>query len=305
MTSGPYPPRNWALGGAPNKAIDIPVTSICLALYVCGAAIHMTIFQLNRRRGHKFLFNAVIFGFCMSRIVTCSLRLASLMHPRNIRLTIAAQIFTAAGVLLIFIVNLLWTQRVVRSLHPRFGWHRVPSTALKMLWPVLGLTLVVTIVSVVQSLYTMRPRTLFIDRALQLYGTTFLAIISFLPLPILALCFAFPRTQRADAFGKGSLRTKVAVLVTGTLLVCFGATYRSATMWMSPVPMRQPLPGYYHKAAFYMVNFGVEIMVVALYAGARVDRRFWIPDGARGPGSYGQREAIESTPAVMVEKEVV
>src|SRR5690242_21799677 len=66
MTSGPYAPRNWALGGAPNKAIDVPVTSICLALYVCGAATHMTIFQLNQRRGHKFLFNAVLFGPCPS-----------------------------------------------------------------------------------------------------------------------------------------------------------------------------------------------------------------------------------------------
>ncbi|UPX16425.1 uncharacterized protein EKO05_0006825 [Ascochyta rabiei] len=115
MTSGPYRPRFWALGGSPNKSIDIPVTSICLALYVCGAAIHMTIFQLNRRRGHKFLFNAVMFGFCMSRIVTCSLHLSSLMHPRNIRFAIAAQIFTAASMLLIFIINLLWTQRAVRS----------------------------------------------------------------------------------------------------------------------------------------------------------------------------------------------
>lgn len=241
----------------------------------------------------------------MSRIVTCSLRLATLIHPHNIRLAIAAQIFTAAGVLLIFVINLLWTQRVVRSLHPQFGWHRIPSTALKLLWPVLALTLVITIVSVVQSLYTLRPRTLHIDRALQLYGTTFLAIVSFLPLPILALCFAFPRTQRADAFGKGSLRTKIAVLVTGTVLVCFGATYRAGTMWMAPVSMRQPLPAYYHKAAFYLVNFGVEIVVVALYAGARVDRRFWVPDGAKGPGSYGHREAIESLPIEVGEKEVV
>lgn len=224
------------------------------------------------------------------------------MHPRNIRLAIAAQIFVAAGVLLVFIINILWTQRIVRSLHPRFGWHRIPSTALKLFWPLIPLTLVALIVSVVQSMYTLRPRTLFIDRAIQLYGTTFLAILSFLPLPIIALCFIFPRSQRPDAFGHGSLKTKVAVLVTGTVLVCFGATYRAGTSWKHPVSMKQPLPPYYHKAAFYVVNFGVELLVVALYAIARVDRRFWVPNGAKGPGSYSQLKALESTAENSTEK---
>lgn len=60
--SPPYLPKNWALGGAPDKAVDIPVTAVCLFLYVCGAATHMTILQLNQRRGHKFLFNGALFG---------------------------------------------------------------------------------------------------------------------------------------------------------------------------------------------------------------------------------------------------
>ncbi|KAJ8112869.1 hypothetical protein OPT61_g4866 [Boeremia exigua] len=61
------------------------------------------------------------------------------------------------------------------------------------------------------------------------------------------------------------------------------------------------MPGYFHKAAFYVVNFAVEIVVVALYAGMRVDRRFWVPDGAKGPGSYERREAIEKQGSVEKE----
>ncbi|KAF2623595.1 hypothetical protein BU25DRAFT_400670 [Macroventuria anomochaeta] len=293
MSQGPpYLPRVWALGGAPNKSIDIPVTSICLALYICGAAIHMTILQLNNRRRHKFLFSGALFGFCMSRSITCSLRISSVVYAHNIRLAIAAQIFTAAGVLIIFVINLLWTQRLVRSLHPQFGWHRVPSTILKILWPLIGLTLAVLITATVQSFYTRRPRTLFIDRALQLYGTTFLAILSFLPIPILLLAFTVPRNQTPDTFGRGRLRTKVVVLLTGTVLVCFGASYRAGTMWLTLVQNTSPLPAYYHKAAFYIVDFGVEILTVYLYAITRVDQRFHIPDGARGPGSYSQSEPL-------------
>jgi hypothetical protein len=229
----------------------------------------------------------------MSRIVTCSLRLSSIVCPHNIRLAIATQIFTVAGVLIVFVVNLLWTKRLVRSLHPHFGWHRIPSTLLKLLWPIIGLTLIALITVTVQSFYTLRPRTHFIDRAVQLYGTTFLAIISFLPLPILALAFAVPRKQRHDKFGAGRLRVKVAVLVTGTMLVCFGASYRAGTSWKAPVPMTEPLPGYFHKAAFYVVDFGVEILTVGLYALMRVDLRFHVPDGARGPGAYSRREGLE------------
>ncbi|KAF3007485.1 hypothetical protein E8E13_005162 [Curvularia kusanoi] len=290
--SPPYPPRNWSLGGLATKSTDIPITSVFLFLYICLAATHMTIFQLNKRRGHKFLFNGALFGFCMSRIVTNILRLASITHPHNIRLAIAAQIFVAAGVLIVFVINLLWTQRIVRALHPSFGWSRGASFALKPLWVLIFLTLAALITTIVQSFYTLRPRTLFIDRAVQLYGVTFMAVIAFLPLPILAIAFAVPRKYSHERFGTGSLRTKVAVLVTGALLLSFGASYRAGTTWMPPVSRHEPMPAYFNKAALYCVDFGVEVLTVGLYAVTRVDLRFHVPDGAKGPGSYTKAKII-------------
>jgi hypothetical protein len=58
----PYPPTNWSLGGTPEASVDVPVTSVFLALFILGAISHMTIFQLNRRRGHKFLISGLLFG---------------------------------------------------------------------------------------------------------------------------------------------------------------------------------------------------------------------------------------------------
>ena len=49
----------------------------------------------------------------------------------------------------------------------------------------------------------------------------------------------------------------------------------------------QPEPAYFHRGWFYFMNFGIEILVVYMYAIMRVDLRFWIPNGAKGPGSYG------------------
>lgn len=65
---GPWLPQTWALGGIPKKSVDVPITAVFLVLFMLGAATHMTIFQLNLRRGHKFLFNAVLFGKAISYV---------------------------------------------------------------------------------------------------------------------------------------------------------------------------------------------------------------------------------------------
>jgi hypothetical protein len=50
------------MGGVPKIGVDVPITAVFLALFIGAAAIHMTIFQLNQRRGHKFIFSALLFG---------------------------------------------------------------------------------------------------------------------------------------------------------------------------------------------------------------------------------------------------
>jgi uncharacterized membrane protein YhhN len=60
--SPPYPPMTWGLGGAPEIGVDIPITAMFLAMFIMGAVAHMTIFQLNRRKGQKFLMSGLLFG---------------------------------------------------------------------------------------------------------------------------------------------------------------------------------------------------------------------------------------------------
>jgi len=222
----------------------------------------------------------------MARTVTNILRIASTSLPSNINLAIAASIFVAAGVLIIFIINLFFAQRILRAMHPRIGWHPAVSIAFKILYGLVACTLAIVITATVQSFFTLRPRTRTIDRGLQLYGSTFLAIVSFLPILIVAVALAIPRRSAPEKFSQGRLRTKIVTLLVGTLLVSLGAAFRCGTSWKHPVPLSQPRPKYYSKACFYIFNFTVEIVVVYLYAIIRVDRRFWIPDGAKGPGSY-------------------
>ncbi|KAF2199129.1 hypothetical protein GQ43DRAFT_473919 [Delitschia confertaspora ATCC 74209] len=282
----PYVPSTWAIGGIPKIGIDIPITAAFLFLYICGAATHMTIFQRNKRRGHKFLISVFTFGFCMARIATCTLRIASISLPKNIRLSIAASIFVSAGVLILFLVNLVFAQRIIRAMHPRLGWHPVFSISFKIAYVLIVLTLAIVITAAVQTFYSIRPRTRQIDRDLQLYGATFLAIVSFLPIPMVTLSFLLPRKSVPERFGTGSLPSQAFIVVTGSFFLTLGAWFRCGTAWKRPVPRSQPLPEYYARACFYVFIFVVEVIVVYFYAAMRVDKRFWVPNGAKGPGSY-------------------
>lgn len=281
-----------------------------MVLFVIGAAVHMKIFQGNRARGHKFLPNLFIFSkimrcifsvallilavFCMSRILTSILRIASVSLPQNIRLALAAQIFLAAGVLILFIINIIFAMRLVRSTHRSFGWHPAFGITFNILFVVIAATLIMVITGTVQSFYTLNLQIRATDRSLQLYGSTLLAIVATLPLPMAALTLLIPYSP-LDEFGTGRLRTKVIVLLISTTLLSIGAWYRCAITWQTPVPRSQPLPGYLGKAPFYILNFLFEFQTVIMYAVLRVDQRYHIPNGAHGPGSYSrpQRGDVE------------
>jgi hypothetical protein len=222
----------------------------------------------------------------MARIATCVVRIAAICRPRNISLSIAASVLVSAGILLVYIINLIFSQRIIRAMHPHSGWHPACSFTLHALYVLIGLTLAIVITATVQSFYTLRPRTRQIDRDLQLYGSTFLTIISFIPLPTVVVSFCVPRTSALDRFGTGRFRTKVGILLAGSSALCLGAAFRCGALWKRPVPRTEPMPGYYSRACFYIFVFAVEIVVIYLYAVMRVDLRFYIPDGADRRHTY-------------------
>lgn len=282
---GPYAPRVALLGGRPTVDVDVPVCAVFLALFLGFGASHMVIFRRNLSRGHKFIPSAVTFGFCMSRVIANIMRITWACRPNNVRIAIAAQIFVAAGILLLFVLNLLYSQRMLRAALPRFGWSRVVSYAFKVLYVLIVLTIIMIITCVIQSMYTLNANTLRIDRDIQLYGVTYFAIVSFLPIPITLLVLFFSRGKDIEHPGSGRWSTKGFIVLSAAVLLCLGASFRAGTTWMPPRPVTSP-PWYDHKACFYIFNFGIDISVVALFLVARVDRRFWVPNGSSAVRHY-------------------
>ncbi|KAL8948428.1 MAG: hypothetical protein Q9222_005380 [Ikaeria aurantiellina] len=316
----PYPPKVASLGGLPTVHTDIPITAVFLFLYICGAIAHMTIFQLNQRRGHKFLMSGMLFGFCMARIVTCIMRIAWTTRPHHVPLAIAAAVFVAAGVVLLYVINLIFAQRIIRAAHPNSGWHPLFSRTFIAIYVLIVVSLIMLITANVQNYYTLNKNTKRIDRDIILYGGTFYAIISFLPFPLVLGGLVIPRKTRLEKFGTGRYRSKIAILLTAAFFLCLGAAFRVGTNYKTPRPINDP-PTYYNKACFYIFNFTVEVIVIFLYVVVRVDRRFHVPNGSHGPGDYSGKNttaavkdaggngddmaaATRSSPTIMSEEEV-
>ena len=308
----PYAPRTAVIGGIPTVNVDVPICAVFLFLFIIGAAGHMTILQLNRRKGHKFLISGLLFGFCMARIAAQVMRIVWACYPEDVSVAIAAMIFVSLGVLILFLTNLIFAQRIIRAAHPHFGWHRAIHYSFMVLYILILLMLIMVIIATVQSFYTLNIHTKTIDADLQRTASTYLMLISFLPIPIVILGLIIPRQTRLEKFGSGRWRTKIRILLASSVLLCLGASFRTATAFRNPRPKDDP--AWYHaKWCFYFFNFTLEIIVVYLYLILRIDQRFHIPDKSHGPGDYNKDrkdrlqevdERPTSTRRIMSEEEV-
>lgn len=304
----PYLPRGAQPGGTPTVPIDVPISAVFLALFVAGAAANMTILQVNRRRGHKFLISGACFGFCMALITANAMRIAWAAHPDNASLAIAASIFANAGVLILYVVNLIFLQRVVRAHHPRFGWSKAVGWVFKALYFAIAAALIMVITAVVYSFYTLDREALNSIRTVRLVAVVFLAVLSFLPFPgtLLAVLVPSRDDQAIDGFGHGAMRTKVILLLFTSTLLSLGACLRAGTSFL---PMRTAGdPGWYnHRAVFYCFSYVLELIVLYTYTIIRIDRRFHIPNGSSAPGHYSNgvpeaEQGASSDASSLVEK---
>ncbi|KAH6895409.1 hypothetical protein B0T10DRAFT_477858 [Thelonectria olida] len=280
----PYLPTSAGLGGRPTVKVDDPISAVLLVFFIAGAALNMTIFQLNRRRSHKFVLSALLFGFCMARITANVLRIVWASNLTNVGLAIAAQVLVNAGVVLLFIVNLIFAQRILRAYHPHIGWSKPATFAFRFLFFSIGANLGMVVVAAVYMFYTLDMRIRSQLRKIQLTSTTYLAVLAFLPIPIVALCFVLPRKAPMDKFGKGRMRTKIRLLLFTSALLTLGAGFRAGIAYEIR-PANNPA-WFHHKACFYIFNYVIELIVVFSYALSRFDKRFHIPNGSKGPGDY-------------------
>lgn len=285
-SGSPYLPVGVAIiGGQPTVRHDIPVCAVLIALYLAGAVGNMTIFQLNRRKGHKFIMSVAMFGLCMSRIITNVLRIVWTTQPNNVRIAIAAQVLTNAGVLILYIVLLLLTLRVFRARRPKMGWNKHLNRTIKAAYFLLFFALVVTVSFTVLTFYTLnmklRTDAVWIQRSAILY----MMIFNITSLTFLILSLILPPALDSENFGTGSMGSKLTILAVAVFFCNFLSGFRTGLIWSATRPASDPA-WYDTKPAFYVIIFGFEIVIVYLFLFTRFDRMFWVPNGSSKPGDY-------------------
>ncbi|KAF4632141.1 hypothetical protein G7Y89_g5987 [Cudoniella acicularis] len=284
QTKGPFAPPTEFLGGVPTTTLDVPITAVFLVLFIIGAATHFITHELNGKRGHKFHLSDMVFDFCMVRTVTTTMRIVWAFRPNNTSIVLAALIFENAGVVVLFAVNAIFTQRIIRAIHPNFGRSPVANTFFLLIIISVPFIIIHNITFTIVSFFTLDTKILGIARGFLLFGLAYTLTLCILPILLIVPAGLIPSATPIQRFGTGHFRTKVAILISASLILMAGALVRIIS---AIEEHRLENPGRVNsKAVFYTTGFMLEIIVVAMYALVRIDLRFWVPDGCKGPGDY-------------------
>ncbi|KAI0186180.1 hypothetical protein EV127DRAFT_455718 [Xylaria flabelliformis] len=267
---------------------DIPISAGLLALFIVSAAAHALILHTNKRNNVKFFFSGAMFALCLLRSVALSMRIVWATFPHDANIAISAGILTQAGSVIVFIVNLILAQRIVRAYHPKFGWHPATTSGFLFLICCTIASLIMIIAVTIQSFLTPDMEIRHSDRIVQLFAGTYMAALAFMPIPIVSLAALVPRAKnrRIEKFGAGRWRSKVHLLLGTSALAASAAAFRVYTGFV-PRPAGHPA-WYHHRACYYCFNFATDLIISTVYLFARFDRRFIVPNGAKGPGDYAK-----------------
>jgi Protein of unknown function (DUF3112) len=208
----------------------------------------------------------------MARVTTSVLRIAWSTQPKNINLGIAAQIFVQAGVVLLFIVNLVCVQQVLRAAHPKLGSHKIAAIAFRLWIALLAVMVILLIAFTVIGFFTLDPIKINNTHIVQRTGAVFFAVTSFAPIVMMAVILGTASKNFLHDIRPRRYNIPFAALILGAMLLSTGAIFRgTTTFYIEPLL----LPAWFQsKVCFYLFNFTIEFLVVLLYAVTRIDRCF-------------------------------
>lgn len=185
----------------------------------------------------------------------------------------------------LFAVNIFFTNRILRAVHPNFGWNKiVRKFFLILLLSVPGI-IVYNITVLTISFFVTTAKAREITRGFLLFGSSYTLFLSVFPLFVTTLVGAIPSPTPVENFGVGRFRFKVMLLIFSASVLIVGAVVRLvSSIQVHPTDQPGAIDG---KAIFYTTGFMLEILVVFIYAVTRIDLLFHVPNGSNGPGDYG------------------
>lgn len=169
-------------------------------------------------------------------------------------------------------------------MHPRLGWHPAFRIFVRtLIFSTIAVVLTTMIATCVSFMSVGKEQIVEGAEMTIKIAVGLNMVLSFTPLVAIFIACAIPG-PRAENFGVGPLRSKMALLVFGEICLAAGAAVRFATT-VNHEAGRMGSPAF-SKASFYTTAWFLELVTVMAYAYFRVDRLFQIPNGSKGPGDY-------------------
>lgn len=186
---------------------------------------------------------------------------------------------------------MLLVQRIVRSMHPQIGWSKPFSYGTSALAISVPFIIINNITAVIGSFLSVgKEEQIKAFEGMLKFGNVWNLFLVTFPFWVTFLACSFPG-PRPEKFGVGSLRTKTSLILFSSTLLSIGTIVRFYAIF-NPQPL-DTTNVLFLKPVFYVTQFTMEFIVVALYALLRFDKLFHIPNGAHGYGSYSKNIATK------------
>ncbi|KAK3319632.1 hypothetical protein B0T19DRAFT_269813 [Cercophora scortea] len=268
----PYLPRSAPVGGIPEVKVDAPISGVFIFLFFLAAIFFIISVHADHRRTERHPISILLVAFCALRITALAIRIAWATQLTNLNLAIAGNVFTLAGVVILYVVNLLLTRRLLAD-YARFGHHPATWRVFAFLIFCVASCLIMAVSATVDTFFTNKESVLRSARDVQLCASTILLALVIVPIPAVAALYFFHRREEAVAGGEETrFRARCRLIFITALLLTLEAGFRCGTAFDAR-PLGQAA-WFHHKACLYCLNFLVELLVVYQIVFARLDGRF-------------------------------
>ncbi|WYZ37690.1 hypothetical protein EsH8_II_001196 [Colletotrichum jinshuiense] len=197
-----------------------------------------------------------------------------------------ALIVQFGGAVVVMVVNIFFAQRIIRSIHPHFGWH--PAFRVFVLFFLFSVPAVVVLNSTSIGVSFFKIEDLDRIETAQNFlkaGVSWIMLLAVLPVVAVVVASVIPG-PRPERFGQGDTHQKIAILLIGATLLIGGHAVRLAATLNGEAP--DTTNKLFSREVFYTTGFMMEIFVVVFYAVVRIDLIFHVPNGSKEPGDYSR-----------------
>ena len=260
----PYAVPIAQLGGLPKIIPDVPILAVFLSYYSIASLLCLLSIYQAVRSHQPCTLSLLMYLFSGERVVACAMRIAWAYRIANVRIAVASQILLQAGVILLYLMNVIIAGRVLRTLFGHRSWLRSILAALSIM-TISSLVMVIT--AIIVSVFTLEERSRDACLDVQRAAATYFVLLTTAPMMMLAACLKHKYNQ-VD----GRLRSILALTAMSALLCMIMAGFKAGVIWETPRPIFSPA-WYHSNICLYALGFGPEVLDLTMLFMARVDVR--------------------------------